>query len=401
MGEGVKHNSENSGSGSLDNPGLAAVHPTGLIVQEVTSKRLLDVFIKVPWRVYKDDPNWVPPLIFERREAFSARHPFFEHARWKAWVVYRDGEAVGRISAQIEQLHLDRYQDASGYFGLIEAVQDSAVFSVLFDTAESWLRSQGMTRIVGPFNLNPNQETGLLVEGFDSPPNIMMGHGCHYYDASVKSCGFSPAQELLAYEMAIEFETPKVMQRLCERVGKGITIRMLDRKNVERELEIMRDVFNDAWSGNWGFVPYTENEFKAVGKEMLLILPKNFIHIAELDGEAVAFIVVLPNLNEITGDLNGRLLPFGWLKLLWRLKVKFPTTCRTPLMGVRKKFHDTALGAALAFMVIDAMRKPAMDKGLVTAELSWILETNKGMCRIIESLGGVVNKRYRMYEKLL
>jgi len=372
-----------------------------LIVREVTDKRLLDTFIKVPWLVYTDDANWVPPLIFERREAFSAKHPFFEHARWKAWIVYLEGVAVGRISAQIEQLHLDRYQDATGYFGLIESIPNPAVFKLLFDTAESWLRSQGMKRIVGPFNLNPNQETGLLVDGFDTPPNFMMGHGCNYYDSSVKDCGYTPAQELLAYEMAIEFETPKIMQRLCQRVAGDITIRTLDKKFVERDLETMRDIFNDAWSENWGFVPYTENEFRALGKELLMILPKNFIHIAELDGEAVAFIVLLPNLNEIIGDLNGRLLPFGWLKLLWRLKVKFPTTSRTPLMGVRKKFHDTRLGAALAFMVIDATRKPALNKGLVTAELSWILETNKGMCSIIESMGGVINKRYRMYEKQL
>jgi len=372
-----------------------------LIVREVTDKHLLDTFIKVPWLIYADDPNWVPPLIFERREAFSAKHPFFEHARWKAWVVYEHGIAVGRISAQIEELHLERYEDATGYFGLIEARPNPAVFKLLFQTAESWLRSQGMNRIVGPYNLNPNQETGLLVEGFNTPPNVMMGHGCDYYDSSVKNCGYTPAQEMLAYEMAIEFETPKVMQRLCQRVGKDVSIRILDSKNVERDLEIMRDIFNDAWSENWGFVPYTENEFRAVGKEMLLILPKNFIHIAELEGEAVAFIVLLPNLNEIIGDLNGRLLPFGWIKLLWRLKVKFPTTCRTPLMGVRKKFHDTRLGAALAFMVIDATRQSALEKGLVTSELSWILETNKGMCSIIESMGGVINKRYRMYEKQL
>ena len=397
----MNQNAETTNSEPNAFPANRSADNSMLIVREVTNKRMLDAFIKVPWLIYRDDPNWVPPLLFERREAFSAKNPFFEHARWKAWMVYLDGVAVGRISAQIEQLHLDRYEDATGYFGLIESTPNPEVFKLLFETAESWLRAQGMKRIVGPYNLNPNQETGLLVDGFDTPPNIMMGHGCVYYDNSVKNCGYIPAQELLSYEMAIDFETPKVMQSLCQRVGKDVSIRTLDTKHVERDLEIMRDIFNDAWSGNWGFVPYTEKEFLALGKELLLIVPKNFIQIAELDGEAVAFIAVLPNLNEIIRDLNGRLLPFGWLKLLWRLKVKFPTTSRTPLMGVRKKFHDTRLGPTLAYMVIDATRKPTLDKGLVTSELSWILETNRGMCSIIESMGGVINKRYRMYEKQL
>ncbi|MBV1905394.1 MAG: N-acetyltransferase [Pseudomonadales bacterium] len=350
-----------------------------LVVREVTDKHLLDVFIKVPWAIYKDDPHWVPPLIIERREAFSQKHPFFEHARWKAWVVYSGETAVGRISAQIDQLHLEKYQDDCGYFGLIESIPKLEVFQLLFRTAESWLRSQGMVRVIGPFNLNHNQEVGLLVQGFDTPPNIMMVHSRDYYDQSVKDCGYCGAQELLAYEMAIQFETPKVMKRLCERVGADVKVRLLDRKNVERDLEIMRDIFNDAWSENWGFVPYTKNEFKALGKEMMHILPKDFIHIAELDGEAVAFIVVLPNLYEVIKDLNGRLFPFGWLKLLWRIKVKFPGSCRTPLMGVRKKYHDTRLGPTLAFMVIEAMREPALARGIKTAELSWILETT-GAC---------------------
>jgi hypothetical protein len=192
------------------------------------------------------------------------------------------------------------------------------------------------------------------------------------------------------------------MVALLERLARqGVTLRALRRQRAAEDLEILRDIFNDAWSRNWGFVPFTREEFSAVGREMLMLIPDDFIHIAEVDGRPAAFIVLLPNLNEVIADLAGRLLPFGWAKLLWRLKVRFPHTGRVPLMGVRREYHNTRLGPGLAFLVIDAIRRAAVGAGMHEVEMSWILADNMGMRNIIESIGGTVSKRYRMYEKSL
>jgi GNAT superfamily N-acetyltransferase len=271
----------------------------------------------------------------------------------------------------------------------------------MFEAAETWLRERGKTRVVGPFNLSINQEIGLLVDGFDTPPYFMMPHGRPYYDAQVGRSGYAPAVDLLAYELDPDIEIPKVMQALQRRLSRHVRLRPLDRKRLDHELELMRDIFNDAWANNWGFVPFTEREFRSIGREMLLVIDDDFISIAEYDGEPAAFIVLLPNLNEVIRDLDGRLLPFGWCKLLWRLKVRYPRSGRAPLMGVRQAYQNTRLGPGLAFATIDAARRAAVRRGMKRVELSWILESNQGMRNIIEKIGGNVNKRYRMYEKSL
>ena len=369
-------------------------------IREVSGKRALNAFIRVPWDVYKDDPNWVPPLIFERKQTFSAKNPFFKHADWRAWIAYRDGKPVGRISAQIDELHL-QYNDAeTGFFGLIEAPDDDEVFAALFEAAESWLRDRGMRQVIGPFNLNINQDLGILVEGFDSAPYIMTGHSPSYYGAAIERCGYQPVQDLLAYELNSGTLTiPRVMQALISRTGERIKVRNLDRRNKNAELEVMRDIFNDAWQNNWNFVPFTREEFNAVGSELLAVVPRDFIQIAAIDGEDVAFVVLLPNINEVIRDLNGRLFPFGWAKLLWRLKVHFPKSARVPLMGVRQKYQNTIFGPALAYMTMKGVMDAGTARGLERAEMSWILDHNHGVRNIIESIGGEITKRYRMYEK--
>lgn len=375
---------------------------TKIQVREVSGKQALNTFIRVPWSIYKDDPNWIAPLISERKGAFSPDHPFFKHAEWRAWIAYRDGIPVGRISAQIDQLHLQRNGEKTGFFGLVEAADDNEVFSALFETAENWLRDQGMEQVTGPFNLNINQELGILIEGVDSPPYIMTGHAPGYYGPAIERCGYLPAQDLLAYELdSNSLRIPRVMQALIDRSGSRIKVRNLDRKNRDAELEVMRDIFNDAWHNNWNFVPFTREEFKAIGKELLMIVPRDFIQIAEIDGEDSAFIVLLPNINEAIADLHGRLLPFGWAKLLWRLKVNFPKSGRVPLMGVRQKYQNTRFGPALAYMTIKGVMDAGTAKGVERAEMSWILDHNHGVRNIIESVGGEITKRYRMYEKEL
>ena len=371
-------------------------------IREVSGKQALDTFIKVPWSIYKDDPQWIAPLLFERKEAFSNKHPYFKHATWRAWVAYRDGKPVGRISAQIDELHQQRYNNKTGFFGLIEAPDDEQVFSKLFETAENWLRENGMQQIAGPYNLGINQEIGILIDGFDSQPYVMTSHSAPYYGAAIEKCGYQPAQELLAYEVDIDTYTiPKLMRPLIRRTGGRVKVRQLNRDNLQTDIDVMRDIFNDAWQENWNFVPFTNEEFRTVAKELLMVVPDNFLQIAEIDGEAAAFIVLLPDLNSVVADLNGRLLPFGWAKLLWRLKVGVPKKCRIPLMGVRRKYQNTIFGPAMAYMLIETTIEVGIAKGGRRVEMSWILEQNKGTRNIIEKFGGKITKRYHMYEKVL
>jgi len=371
-------------------------------IRQVTDSRDLKAFIEVPWAIYRDDPNWVPPLKFERKGAFSEKNPFFEHARWQAWLAYRDGVPVGRISAQIDSLYLELHDAHTGFFGMIEAPEDPEVFAALFDAAGHWLKEQGMQTALGPFNLGINQEIGCLVEGFNSPPYVMMGHARPYYDTLIEGQGYEKAQDVLSYELTKEmFALPDVVQRMVKRQAARMKLRQVDRKNKAAELETLRSIFNDAWSANWGFVPFTEKEFNAVGKELFMIMPPDFSWIVEVDGEPAAFMVLIPNLNEVIADLDGRLLPFGWAKLLWRLKVRSPKTARVALMGVRQKYQNTRLGPALAFRSIQALYEPTMKRNMEKMEMSWILEQNKGIRNIIEKVGGVVSKRYRLYRKSL
>ena len=378
------------------------MNQSGVEVREVISRADLKAFVSVPRPIYKDDRSWVPPLKFERKQAFSPKNPYFLHARWKAWVAYMGGQPVGRISAQIDELYLERHDPNTGFFGLIESIDDSRVSRALFETAEQWLKDQGMKKILGPFNLGINQEIGCLVDGFESPPFIMMGHARPYYGPMIESLGYSREQDVLAYEIGREaFALPKTVQRLLMRQRENMTLRQVDRKKTAEELETLRDIFNDAWANNWGFVPFMREEFSAVGKELFMIVPPEFTLIAEADGQPAAFLVTLPNLNEAIADLDGRLFPFGWAKLLWRLKVRFPKTGRIALMGVRQQYQNTLLGPALAFLMIDGIYKPAIKRGMQKVEMSWILENNHAMRNIIEKVGGKATKRYRMYGKSL
>jgi hypothetical protein len=368
-------------------------------VVKVEGRSAVNDFIRLPWSLYTDDPMWVPPLLLERRMHLSPKNPYFDHAKFCCWLAYRDNKAVGRISAQIDRLHIDRYRDATGFFGMVEAEDDMLTFQALLDTAENWLRRQGMRRICGPFNLSINQELGLLVDGFDTPPSMMMGHARPYYAARMQDNGYRKEKDLLAYLINSNFKITEAAKTIRARKKEQIHIRNLDKSNFVKELEIIRDIFNDAWSNNWHFVPFTNAEFEHLGKDLKMLADEQLVKIAEIDGNPVAFIVVLPNINEVIQDLNGRLFPLGWLKLLWRLKIKYPRSARIPLMGVRRRYHGSTMGAALAFGVIGDAQQPAIDRGIKEVELSWILEDNMGMRNIIESIGGRVYKTYRMYSK--
>ena len=375
---------------------------TNLRITPVFTKADLVQFIRVPELVFKDDPAWVQPLQLERKLHLSTKqNPYFQHAQWQAWIAWRGDQAVGRISAQIDDLHLQRYNDATGFFGMLDAENNQETFSALIQTAEQWLRERGMKRVRGPFNLSINEETGLLVDGFDTPPVFMMGHALPYYSTLIEQSGYQKATDTLAYMIAPDFDAPPIMQRILAKSASRVHVRPINLKRFNEEIAMLREIFNDAWAENWGFVPFTEAEFHELGQTLRFLIPQQLIQIAEVDGEAVAFIVALPNINEAIRDLKGKLFPFGLIKLLWRLKVRFPKSARVPLMGVKQKFQNTRLGPGLAFLVIDAVRKELHQLGAEKIELSWILENNAGMRNIIESIGGDAYKRYRIFEREL
>jgi GNAT superfamily N-acetyltransferase len=373
-----------------------------LRITAVTGKTDLNQFIDVAKFVFRDDPVWVTPLTLERRMHLSAKdNPYFQHAKWQAWIAWRGDQAVGRISAQIDSLHLQRYNDATGFFGMLDAEDNEETFTALIKTAEQWLHEQGIKRVRGPFNLSINEEMGLLVEGFDTPPVFMMSHALPYYSQHIERCGYEKAVDTFAYMIAPDFEAPPIMQRLLAKSARRVHVRPINKKHFAEEIAMMRDIFNEAWEENWGFIPFTEEEFEELGKNLRFLVDADLIQVAEVDGEPAAFIVALPNLNEAIRDLDGKLFPTGLLKLLWRLKVRFPSSARVPLMGVRRKFQHTRLGPGLAFLVIDAVRAELHKRGAKHIELSWILEDNSGMRNIIESINGQAYKRYRVYQRQL
>ncbi len=373
-----------------------------LRIVPVSNKADLAEFIRLPAAIFKDDPQWIPPLFLERKIHLSPKHnPYFQHAKSQAWVAWRGDVAVGRISAQIDDLALAQHHNATGFFGMLDAEDNQATFAALITTAEQWLAEQGMRRVRGPFNLSINEEMGLLIDGFADPPVFMMSHALPYYRERIEQCGYHKAVDTLAYLINPNFVAPPVMQRLLKMASERVTVRTLDRSRFDEEIMLLRDIFNDAWSENWGFVPFTEAEFKELGQNLKFLLHDEYIQIAEVDGEAAGFIIGMPNINEAIRDLKGRLFPFGWLKLIWRLKIKGPASGRVPLMGVRKKFQKTRLGPGLAFLIIEDVRNELHKRGAHRLELSWILEDNAGMRNIIESIGGTAYKRYRVYEREL
>jgi len=382
----------------------AASARSALTIRAVESPADREAFIRLPWEIYRDDPAWVPPLLMERRDHLNPKkNPFFQRAEARFWLALRDGRPVGRISAQVNRAHLEAHRDATGHFGMLEAEDSAETFQALLKTVEGWLRGKGLQRIAGPFNLSINEESGLLVEGFEHPPSVMMGHARPYYARHLKACGYEKLKDLICYHYDARRDLPSGAARLLGKTmrAEALTIRPLDMGNYARDLGVIRDIFNDAWSENWGFIPMSEADLRHLAKELKPIVRPQSIAIAELEGEPVAMAIGLPNVNEAIADLNGRLLPCGWIKLLWRLKVKTTKTARVPLMGVRKAYHGSMLGATLALGVIDAIRQAQKALGMETGELSWILEDNLPMRRMIDELGGEAYKTYRVFGRAL
>lgn len=375
-----------------------------LRVVEAGSKADRDAFLRVPFRVFARDPSWVAPLDLERKEHIDpAKNPYFRHSEAQLFVAYDNNEPVGRISAQMDRLRLEHHPDAHGQFGFLDAVDDANVFAALLAAAEAWLRRKDLAGLRGPFNFSINDEMGLLVSGFDTPPSMMMGHALPYYARHLEGLGYTKAKDVFAYDYDGLKPLPRAMQVMVDKIRTtgDLEIRPLSKKNLDRDIGIIIDIFNDAWSENWDFVPMTHEEIAALGKNLKMLVSDEYISIASYKGEPAAMAVTLPNLNDWIRDLDGKLLPFGWAKLAWRLLARPPRSVRMPLMGVRRKHHGTAVGSALALAVIDAVRSYHLGRGTKHAELSWILEDNMPMRRMITALGGTEYKTYRIYEKQL
>ncbi|MDW8125093.1 MAG: dATP pyrophosphohydrolase [Geminicoccaceae bacterium] len=371
-------------------------------VERVEGRRGLARFLAVPDAIYRDDPNWVKPLDFERREQLDqARNPFLARIEMALFVARRGSRDVGRISAQVNRAHLERYRDATGHFGFFETEDDPEVAAALVRAAEDWLRARGMRRIAGPFDPSINTSCGLLVEGFERPPSMMMGHHRPWYGARLEELGFRKEKDLLCYWYDPTEPLPPAALALLERARRStrMTVRPLAMRRYAEEIRTICDIFNDAWSRNWGFVPFDEAEALYLARAIRPLVTARDFAIAEVEGTPAAMVVVLPNLNLAIRDLGGRLLPWGWAKLLWRLKLRGVPEWRIPLLGVRRAFQNGPLGAALAFAVLDAVRRWHADRGIRGVELSWILEDNQRIRAIIELSGARPYKTYRIYAK--
>jgi hypothetical protein len=387
-----------------EQPYSPATAPNDMSVEiiPVTDKSLLRRFIRVPFAVHSNDRAWIAPLLIEREQAFSPKHnEFLRRAEVRFWLARRGGRDVGRISAQIDPL-AQAGNDPVGHFGCLSAVDDPEVFAALLATAENFLKSRGVRHACGPFTLSINEETGLLVEGFDTPPMLLMGHDPPYAAGRLEALGYRKEKDVYAYLLDTQVPLSRSARGMLERPLAGsFRLRSLDFSDYANEIRRMVDIFNDAWSGNWGFVPLTETETDEMASRMRILLDKRLVWFAEVDGEAVGFIVVLPNINEAARDLSGRLFPFGWAKLLWRLKVRGVRSARVPLMGVRRRLAGTVLGSAIPLQLIGAVLPARETFGFRWIELSWILEDNLPMRRILERLGASAYKTYRLYGKQL
>ena len=377
-----------------------------IVVTPVDGKADLKAFIQLPVRLFRGHKGYIPHLNTERDEAFSPKkNPLFKHVEVQFFLARRGGKVVGRITAQLDHAYLERYQDSTGHFGCLVAEDDPAIFAALFKAAEDWVRAKGMKRITGPFSLSVNEEVGLLVDGFDSPSILMVPYDPPYSGPRVEANGYSKIKDVFSYNYDVQNAPETIGKKLMARAGvtEGrIKVRTANMKMFDAEVRTIVGIFNDAWSDNWGFVPFTQAEIDHAAKAFGPVIVPELAVFVEVDDEAVAFIVALANLNEAIADFNGRLNPINLVKLLWRLKVAGPESTRVPLMGVKKKYRNHPLmGAGLAMMAIDQLRQNGKRLGKKTAELGWILEDNKATNNIIRSVGGVLYKTHRIYEKAL
>jgi hypothetical protein len=376
-------------------------------VTELRGRRDRKRFVDLPYRLHRNDPSWVPPLRQDvHRLLDRKRNPFFDHGEACFWLAWRGGVPVGRISAQINHRHLETHHDETGNFGLLEAIDDLPVFTALQRVAENWLRERGMRRILGPYSLSMNDDIGVLVSGFDTPPMVGMPYTPPYYAKRLAEAGYVKAKDVHALRVTVADIVTKHIEQLKNvtarlRAEGRIGVRHLDPARFAAEMRLALDIYNEAWTQNWGFLPVTEREAKQIIDQLAPVLPPQGVVFALADGEPAAMVVTLPNLNEIIADLDGRLFPVNWLKLLWRLRFRKPKTARVLLTGVRPQYRRSALSATLVILMLAEILDAARQAKIETVEFSWILEDNKPSLEGVHAIGGQLDKLYRIYAKAL
>jgi GNAT superfamily N-acetyltransferase len=370
-------------------------------VRPVRSRADLRRFIRLPWRIYRNEPLWVPPLVYERRRFLDrSRNPFFGHGEAEYFLAWRDGEVAGRITAQVDRDFNDFHSNEWGMFGFFESEDDPEVARALLAAAEAWLRERGRDRMVGPMDFTINDESGVLIEGFDIPPMIKQPYHPRYYRQLVEGAGgMEKAQDLLSWNLEVR-DRANVLPILWELAEKlepehGITIRHLRKKNLDAELDRFLEIYNIAWSTNWGFVPIGREEMAQTAKELKPVLDEDWMMAAETaDGKTVGIAITVPDINQVLKRMNGRVLPLGWLKFLW-YKPRIDRV-RVGFLGVRPEYQHAGIAAGMyAEHYRQAARKPQGG-----GEAGWILESNEPMNRGIEAMGGRLAKRYRVYERV-
>ena len=348
-------------------------------IREVKPGGSLGDFLDVVSTIYAKDPAFVRPLDQDIKDCLSQKkNPFFEHGEGAVFTAHEDGACVGRITASIDREHLERYHDGTGFFGFLDTVDDPEVSGALLAKAEEWLRARGMKTARGPVSVNVNEEMGCLVEGFDTPPYVLMPHHWPYQAGLIEKAGYAKVKDL-----------------------HEVTARMVSYRDMERDVELIMDVFNDAWSDNWGFVPLTRSEVHKMASDFKLFLIPEITRIASIEGEPAAVAVAIPNLNELVGDLGGKLFPFGLIKLLYRLKIVGPKTGRLLILGIRKKWRNVKKYAGLSIYLYAELNESARRIGMTKGELGWTLEDNGPVNAGIRAMGAKPYKRYRVFEKPL
>ena len=380
-----------------------------LSIRPVNTKADRKAFIDLAYRLNAGDPNWVPPLKSEVAATIDPKkNGWFSHAEAQLFLAERDGKPVGRISAHIDFLALEMppeqgFGPGTGFWGLFEA-EDENTAKALINSAEQWLRNKGMTRALGPVSLSIWEEPGLLVKGHDHPPMVLMGHHLAHYQGWIENAGYTVAKTLLTYDLDVSNGFPPIVNRVVEIGEKNdrIKIRSINKARFADEAKIILAILNDAWSDNWGFVPLTQAEIDDVGKKLKPLVFEEMIRIAEIDGEPVAFMIALPDMNEAIKPMKGNLLPFNWLKLLLWLRKPKSHGARVPLMGVVKRLQASRTASQLAFMMIEYIRRATVAQfGTQRAEVGWVLEDNQGMVAIANAIESKVNREYLIYQRTL
>lgn len=360
-------------------------------------------FVNATAPLYRDDPNYVAPLRMELTDRLTpGKNPFWEHAEGRYFLAKRNGKVVGRISAQIDREHLRHHKDDAGFFGFFDTIDDQEVADALLNAARAWLRQRGMKVMRGPFSLSINEESGVLVDGFDTPPALSMPHHRSYQHTLIENAGLTKAKDLWAWKYITD-EPPLRARRAWEAMNDlpEVSFRSVDPSRMREELDKILEIFNDAWADNWGFVPATEAEVAQVAKDMRLIIDPRLAFFAEIDGEPVGMVICLPNLPAMVHDLDGKLFPFGWAKFFWRLKVVKPSSARLMILGIKRSLRGKKRYGALSTAMYAELAYRGIQHGYKWAELSWTLEDNRAINLGIKAMGGKVYKTYRVYEEPL